>query len=293
MNPKAEGLLMKASEYLTAKNYSPRTVRNYTAEMRYIFSFYNDKDPVDINQDDIIRYLNFIKAQFGSGYDKCRMVAQSCSFFYKNILRVDYVVPSAFYPRQEFKLPNILAQKEVSHLLESTTNLKHKCMLAMFYGTGLRLDEMCHLKINCIDSQNAQLKVEKGKGNKERYTLLPKQLLEDLRTYYRKDRPKTYLFEGRKTGHPMSNGAMQVAVRNAMVKAGFPKGRYSAHSLRHSFATHLLDSGVDLHSIKELLGHSKIETTMIYLHLQKSKRALLVSPFDQLTQNNQDGKDNQ
>jgi len=289
----AEGLLLKASEYLTAKNYSPRTVRNYTSEMRYIFSFYNDKDPSKIDQDDIIKYINFIKRQFGSGYDKCRMVAQSCSFFYKNILRVDYVVPSAFYPRQEFKLPNILTQKEVRQLLERTNNFKHKCMLSMFYGTGLRMDEMCHLKINCIDSENAQIKVEKGKGNKERYTLLPKQLLEDLRTYYRKDRPKTYLFEGRKTGWPMSNGAMQVAVKNAMVNAGFAKGRYSAHSLRHSFATHLLDSGVDLHSIKVLLGHSRIETTMVYLHLQKSKRAQLVSPFDQLTQNNQDGKDNQ
>ena len=280
----AEGLLLKASEYLTAKNYSPRTVRNYTSEMRYIFSFYNDKDPSKIDQDDIIKYINFIKRQFGSGYDKCRMVAQSCSFFYKNILRVDYVVPSAFYPRQEFKLPNILTQKEVRQLLERTNNFKHKCMLSMFYGTGLRMDEMCHLKINCIDSENAQIKVEKGKGNKERYTLLPKHLLEDLRTYYRKDRPKTYLFEGRKTGWPMSNGAMQVAVKNAMVNAGFPKGRYSAHSLRHSFATHLLDSGVDLHSIKVLLGHSRIETTMVYLHLQKSKRAQLVSPFDQLTQ---------
>jgi len=128
-------LLLKAAEYLIAKNYSPRTIRNYTSEMRYIFSFYNEKGPTQIDQDDIIRYLNFIKAQFGSGYDKCRMVAQSCSFFYKNILRVDYVVPSAFYPRKEFKLPNILAKKEVQHLLKSTTNFKHKCLLAMFCGT--------------------------------------------------------------------------------------------------------------------------------------------------------------
>ena len=113
MNPKAEGLLLKTSEYLTAKNYSPRTLRNYLAEMRYLFSYYNEKDPVTINQDDIIKYLNFIKKQFGSGYDKCRMVAQACSFFYKNILRVPYVVPSAFYPRMESKLPNILSEKQV------------------------------------------------------------------------------------------------------------------------------------------------------------------------------------
>jgi integrase/recombinase XerD len=151
---------------------------------------------------------------------------------------------------------------------------------------------MSHLKISCIDSENAQVKVEQGKGKKERFTILPKHLLKDLRTYYQKERPKTYLFEGRKAGHPMSNGAMQVAIKNAMIKAGFEKGRYSAHSLRHSFATHLLDSGVDLHSIKVLLGHSKIETTMVYLHLQKSKRARIVSPFDQLIKNHQDGKDN-
>jgi len=261
--------------------------------MRYIFSFYNEKDPTQIDQDDIIRYLNFIKQQFGSGYDKCRMVAQSCSFFYKNILRVDYVVPSAFYPRREFKLPNILSEQEVRHLLACSTNLKHKCILGMFYGTGLRLDEMCHLRMNCIDAENGELKVEKGKGNKARFTIFPKSLLEDLHAYYKQDLPKVYLFEGRKAAHPLSNGAMQVAVRNAMVNAGFEKGRFSAHSLRHSFATHLLDVGTDLHSIKVLLGHSRIETTMIYLHLQQSKRARLVSPFDQLTQSGQDGKEKQ
>lgn len=289
MSAKAEGLLVKAAEYLSAKNYSPRTVRNYTSEMRYIFSFYSEKDPIKIDQDDIIKYINFIKQQFGSGYDKCRMVAQSCSFFYKNILRVDYVVPSAFYPRRVSKLPNILSEKQVKHLLDSTTNLKHKCMLGMFYGTGLRLDELRHLKMSCIDAENGALKVENGKGNKDRFTIFPKELLADLRTYYQMDKPKVYLFEGRKSGKPMSSGAMQVAVKNAMLNAGFEKGRFSAHSLRHSFATHLLDSGVDLHSIKTLLGHSKIETTMVYLHLQKSKRAQIVSPFDLLTKKDQDG----
>ena len=280
--------MLKASEYLSAKNYSPRTIRNYISEIRYIFSYYNEKDPSLIDQDDIIRYLNFIKKQFGSGYDKCRMVAQSCSFFYKHILRVSYVVPSAFYPRREFKLPNILSKKEVEHLLKTTVNIKHRCLLSLFYGTGLRLDEMCHLKMSCIDAENAQLKVENGKGNKQRFTILPKKLLPELRKYFKEYRPKTYLFEGRKSGVPMSNGAMQVAVRKAMVTAGFEKGRYSAHSLRHSFATHLLDSGADLHSIKQLLGHSKIETTMVYLHLQKNKRAKLVSPFDHLNQEDEE-----
>ena len=104
----------------------------------------------------------------------------------------------------------------------------------MFYGTGMRLDELCNLKMSCIDAGNAQVKVEKGKGNKDRITILPKKLLEDLRCYFKQERPKVYLFEGRTPGRSISNGAMQVAVRNAMVNAGFPKGRYSAHSLRHS-----------------------------------------------------------
>lgn len=250
--------------------------------MRYIFSFYNHKDPGLINQDDIIAYINFIKKQFGSGYDKCRMVAQACSYFYKNILHVPFVVPSAFYPRREFKLPHILSQQQVSALLEHTTNLKYKCILSMFYGTGLRLQELAHLKICSIDSARQEVKVIQGKGNKDRITILPEKLLPDLRAYYLKYRPKTYLFEGRKAGQPMSNGAMQVIVRQAMQAAGFEKGIYTAHSLRHSFATHLLDQGVDLHTIKVLLGHSNIETTMIYLHLQENKRASLVSPLDYL-----------
>ena len=288
MNSKAEELLLKTAEYLSAKNYSPRTIRNYTSEMRYIFSYYNEKEPKSIDQDDIIRYINFIKKQFGSGYDKCRMVAQSCSFFYKNILRVPYIVPSSFYPRKEFKLPNILSENEVKHLLNSISNFKHRCFIALFYGSGLRLDEMCQLKMSCIDAENGQLKVEHGKGNKQRFTILPKKLLPDLRLYFKEYRPQVYLFEGQKKGKPMSNGAMQVAVKNAMKAASFPKGKYSAHTLRHSFATHLLDRGADLHTIKELLGHSKIETTMVYLHLQKNKRAKLVSPFDRLSKKDED-----
>ena len=166
--------MLKSAEYLSAKNYSPRTIRNYTSEMRYIFSYYNEKDPTLIDQDDIIRYINFIKREFGSGYDKCRMVAQSCSFFYQHILRVPYIVPSSFYPRKEFKLPNILSEKEIKHLLVSIPNFKHRCLISLFYGSGLRLDEMCHLKMSCIDAENAQLKVEHGKGNKERFTIFPK-----------------------------------------------------------------------------------------------------------------------
>jgi integrase/recombinase XerD len=123
--------------------------------MRYIFSYYNQKDPTEITQEDIIRYLNFIKKQFRSGYDKCRMVAQACSFFYKNILRVPYVVPSSFYPRRGFKLPNILTQAQVKHLLKSTTNPNTAACYRCFMAQVLGLEEMCHLKMSCINSKSS------------------------------------------------------------------------------------------------------------------------------------------
>lgn len=246
-----------------------------------MLAYYNEKSPDLIDQDNIIAYINYIKKHFGSGYDKCRMVAQALSCFYKHILRVPYVVPSAFYPRQEKKLPAILTGEEVVHLMASTENL-NRCVLGMFYGTGLRLDEMTRLKVSSICSKNNEVKVVQGKGNKDRITLLPEKLLPELRLYYSQYRPSVYLFEGRRSGVPMSNSAMQSIVRNSMQNAGFPKGKFTAHSLRHSFATHLLDSGADIHTIKVLLGHSNIETTMVYLHLQKRKRAALISPFDQL-----------
>jgi site-specific recombinase XerD len=121
-----------------------------------------------------------------------------------------------------------------------------------------------------------------GKGGKDRYTILSKSLLEELRFYYRQYRPKVYLFEGQLAGKPMNDRSIQHAIRQCMKQAGLEQFNFSAHTLRHSFATHLLDMGNDIHTIKELLGHSKIETTMIYLHLQQTKRAALVSPLDVL-----------
>jgi integrase/recombinase XerD len=282
LNPEAVKLLQQLADYLSAKFYSPRTVRNYMAEMRYLFGFYNDVSPSSLVQADIVNYINYIKREHQVGRDKCRMTAQACSFFYKNILPTPYVVPNALYPRKEFRLPDILSEEQIAHLYGSITNPKHKAIIGMFYGTGLRLSELRFLKMTEIDSKNFQIKVIAGKGNKDRFTIFPKAILEDLRAHYKRDRPKVYLFEGQKPGVPMNDRSIQHAIRQCMKNAGLEQFGFSAHSLRHSFATHLLDQGNDIHTIKVLLGHSKIETTMIYLHLQKKKRATLISPLDAL-----------
>ncbi len=153
-------------------------------------------------------------------------------------------------------------------------------MVSLFYGTGMRMNELRNIRLIDVDSKSFQVKVVAGKGGKDRFTLLPKHLLEPLRQYYKDTKPLTYLFEGQRKGAPMHERSIQHFIQLYITKIGLGGKDYSAHTLRHSFATHLLDNGCDLHTIKELLGHSNIATTMIYLHLQQSKRAAIVSPFD-------------
>lgn len=264
---------------LTAKHYSARTIRNYLQEMRFLFAHYPELLPVTITGKHIISYINFIIKEHGVGREKCHQVAQSCSFFFKHVLPSPFVIPSQFYPRKENKLPQVFSVDQVKQLVAIITNLKHRMMISLFYGTGLRMNELVNLKLCDIDSKAFQVKVT-GKGRKDRFTLLPKQLLEELRKYYLQHKPQTYLFEGQTKGKPMHPRSIQHFVQRYVSMIGLGKKDYSAHTLRHSFATHLLDVGTDIHTIKELLGHNNISTTMVYLHLQQSKRAGLVSPFD-------------
>lgn len=273
-------LLLELSNVMNAKGYAAKSIINYHREMRYLFAHFNDQNPRDLVHKDLVGYLNFVKSVHGVGRDKCRLFAAAASFFYKHIFRTPLVFATELYPRKEFRLPEILSQEQVIHLLQSIKNPKHKLIIGLFYGTGMRLGELCNLKMECIDRKNFQLKIVGGKGNKDRFTLLPKQLLPEMEAYYWHARPKTYFFEGHKPGLPHNERSIQDAVRKAMKDSGLERFGFSSHSLRHSFATHLLDQGNDIHTIKELLGHSKIETTMIYLHLQKKKRATLCSPLD-------------
>ena len=250
--------------------------------MRFLFAHYHDLVPDSIGQQDIINYICHIKKEHQVGREKCHQVAQSCSFYFKHVYPSPFIVPAAFYPRKTHKLPQVFTVAQIKQLIGVINNEKHRMMVSLFYGTGLRMAEMCKLKIDAIDSNNFQLKVVDGKGGKDRFTILPKNLLEPLRNYYKKYRPVVYLFEGQTKGKPMHERSIQHFVQTYVGKIGLSGKDYSAHTLRHSFATHLLDNGTDLHTIKELLGHSNIATTMVYLHLQNSKRSGLSSPFDNL-----------
>ena len=217
------------------------------------------------------------------GRAKCRSVASACSFFYKRIIKKPYILPSSLYPQKQFVLPNIMSQQEVTQLFAAPLTLKEYCVIGLLYGSGLRISEVTALKIADIESGAKRLKVVQGKGAKDRYTLLASNLLDKLRQYYvQAQRPKQFLFTSPQTGRAYHSRSMQLVVTGAMKKAGFTEKGYTSHTLRHSFATHMLDNGSNIHVIKTLLGHSKLETTMVYLHLQQHTQYGIVSPMDKL-----------
>ena len=237
-----------------------------------------------ITQADIELYIVYIKTVHKVGRAKCRSVASACAYFYKQVIKMPYILPSALYPQKQFILPNIMSQQQVRQLFAAPLTLKEYCVIGLLYGSGLRISEVAALCIQDIDSPAKRIKVVQGKGAKDRFTLLADSLLEKLRLYYvAAKRPKEFLFTSTQTGKAFHPRSMQLVVTGAMKKAGFAENGFTSHTLRHSFATHMLDNGSNIHVIKTLLGHSKLETTMVYLHLQQHTQFGIVSPLDKLS----------
>jgi integrase/recombinase XerD len=250
-------------------------------ETRLLFHYYHQKPVDEITDQDINQYILFIKQVHGVGRAKCRSAAQSFSFFFKHIIKKPFVLPSKLYPRKEFVLPAVMTQPEVFQLFSRVAEPRQRAVISLLYGTGMRIGEVTKLKMSDIERANNRILVRQGKGAKDRYVLLGTQVLKDIETYYRACRPKGWLFESKQyPGKSLHNRSMQTIVNASMIVGGFGSGKYTAHTLRHSFATHMLDNGCDIHTIKNLLGHAKIETTMIYLHLTLQRRNSLVSPLD-------------
>jgi site-specific recombinase XerD len=183
-------------------------------------------------------------------------------------------------PRLDKKLPVVLSAEEVKRIISATSNLKHRTFISLIYSCGLRLEELCNLKVEDIDSTRMQIHIRLGKGGKDRYVMLSEKILLMLREYWLIYRPQVYLFEGQTKGKAISRRTVQHAFSEAAIKSGINK-RPCLHTLRHSFATHLLENGVNLIGIQKLLGHSNVKTTTISTHLQSSP-ASVKSPFDDL-----------
>ena len=285
LNEGAKKWLAQLLQVLRLREYGKGSIRNYMQEMTLLFKYYNNLEVEQITQKHIEDYMIFIKTDHGVGRAKCRSVAQSCSFFFKQVMRCNYIVPSNLYPKKQFILPDIMTEQQVAQLYHAPLNLKERCVIGLLYGCGMRISEVCQLQITHIETSNKRIKVVQGKGAKDRYVLLPNDLLPHLRQYYLSaGRPPKYIFTSTQTKRALHVRSLQVVVNSAMQKAGFVPGRFTAHTLRHSFATHMLNNGNNIHVIKTLLGHSKLETTMVYLHLQKHTQLGIVSPLDVLVQ---------
>jgi site-specific recombinase XerD len=278
--------LLRIEQIMTVGNYSPKSIKSYIREVRFFLEYFPDQSPDSITQEQIEQYVLYLRRTFNASNAKCRSVAHSVSFFYKQVLKKPYELPSKLYPKKAFKLPNVMTQEQMLQLINACETIKQRAIVELFYSTGIRLEECSLIKITDIDSKEMRVKVCQGKGRKDRYTILSKTCLNTLRSYFKQHRPKVYLFEGQTPGEPMHVRSIQHALHLVMVKAQLAHLKFNTHTLRHSFATHMLDNGSDIHTIKELLGHSKIETTMVYLHLQSRKRYALVSPLDALHQRN-------
>lgn len=211
------------------------------------------------------------------------MVNQTISairILHKDVLNKEWDPLSIKRPKREKKLPVILSKEEVNLLLKALSNVKHKAILNLGYSAGLRVSEVINLKVEHIDSSRMQIRVVGGKGRKDRYTLLSKSALELLRTYFKEYQPKKWLFEGwSHTEKQYSSTSIQKILKKACKLSGTNKG-VSYHSLRHCFATHLLEQGTNLQIIQQLLGHSNIRTTCTYLHVQQHSLEKVVSPID-------------
>ena len=278
----------KTNQYLSLGHYSPLTIRNYLSELRYLFVYYADVNPQDFTEDMVMQYLLYLSKTLGCSRVKCKMAAQSISFFFRHVLKQAYVIPTVIYPRKSTKLPAVMSAAEIKALIDGVKNIKHRTIIMLLYSTGMRLGEIARLRITDIDSKNMRIKVVQGKGSKDRYTILSEQVLQELRAYYIIYKPKEYLFNGSRPGRPISMRNIQHLVQKALAQIGLDSKNYTVHTIRHSFATHLVDNGTDLHTVKELLGHSNLQTTMRYMHLTPKRIQGIVNPYDVLPQNKED-----
>lgn len=272
----------KTNQYLSIGHYSPLTIRNYLAELRFIFVYYPDVDPLEFTEEMIMGYLLYLSKTLGCSRVKCKMAAQAISFFMRHVAKCPWVIPTVIYPRPSTTLPAIMSTGEVMKVIDSVQNIKHRTILMLLYSSGMRVSEIANCKIVDIDSANMRIKVVQGKGAKDRYTIMSQQVLLELRAYYLIYKPKEYLFNGYRPGKRYSVRTIQHIMQQALIKAGLENRHYSIHTIRHSFATHLLDNGTDLHTIKELLGHNNLQTTMQYMHLTARRVDEIVNPYDAL-----------
>ncbi|MGM0739016.1 MAG: site-specific tyrosine recombinase/integron integrase [Bacteroidota bacterium] len=272
--------MRKFKDFMIRKRYSHRTIDAYSSLVGSFLSVLKNNNPAGLTDDDIGRYITKFYAQAGHSRSYQNQAVNALKMYYRTEFNREIGEVVSLRPKREQKLPNVLSQEDVRAILNSFTNTKHKTIFYLIYSGGLRISEVVSLKIADIDSKRGVIRIRHSKGAKDREVPLSKKALDQLRTFYKAYHPKDFLFEGQ-FGGPYSTRSIQALFRKALIKCGIKK-RATVHTLRHSYATHLLENGTDLRIIQELLGHKSSKTTEIYTHVSQQTKQKIPNPLDQL-----------
>lgn len=270
----------RMEEELRLRGYSPRTHKSYVGWVRRFAAHYR-RPPEQMGAEQVRAYLvDLLEVRQLS---RASLIQALCAlkFFYIHVLHRSCEVEDLYFPKRKQRLPVVLSQSEVRRLFEATTNLKEQMVVMTMYSSGLRLSELLNLQIKDIDSTKMQIRIRQGKGAKDRNVVLARTLLNALRRYFLQYRPESWLFYGRTPQQPLDARVVQRMVRRLSEKAGLREG-VNTHTLRHTFATHLLESGTELPYIQELLGHRNVKTTMLYTRVSPRALNKVTSPLDRL-----------
>ncbi|MGD0133164.1 MAG: site-specific integrase [Bryobacteraceae bacterium] len=265
---------------MTVRNFAPNTIACYLKQVSY-FAQHFGKSPDRLGLEEIRSYQIYLAKERKVGISSRTVAVSALRFLYHVTLKQDRIIEMIPFPKQEYRLPVILSPEEVLRLLQAAPSFSHQVIFSTLYGTGLRVSEALHLRVPDLDSQRMMIRIEQGKGHRDRYVPLSPKLLEVLRTYWRKQRPQPWLFPGQFPNQPLRREAVRDAIARTSERAGLKK-QISPHSLRHAYAVHLLEAGTDLRKIQLLLGQRSLSTTARYLRLATTAVCATTSPLDLL-----------
>jgi integrase/recombinase XerD len=279
---KTSPLRQRFIEALTLKGYSLRTIETYVSVVFQLAKHYH-RSPAELAEQQVRDYLYHLHTQTDYSASTLNVFVNGLRCFYRETLQrsLGWLEQSLPRPKQAMRRPQAYSVEEVHRLLQQGFRCpKYRTFFMTLYGGGLRISEACHLQVKHIDSARMLLRVEQGKGKKDRYTILPQHLLEELRTYYWTYRPRYWLFPStHDEQRPLTERSAQYAFYQALQRAGLPR-KGGPHCLRHSFATHLIEANTPIHVVKQLLGHNSLSTTVGYLHISQPTIAQIKNPLD-------------
>ena len=277
---KKQAIIKRFYKHLVIEDYSKQTIKSYSSALKLFLEYVEILNLDQVTEKEIQDYLYNCKNKKNYSFSAMKQAIASIRYFYQKVLLKPSPQSLSIELRKPNRLPVVLSKKNVVKLIKVTSNLKHKTILLLIYSAGLRLVELLNLKLGDIDSETMKIHIRQSKGKKDRYIMLSENVLKLLREYYKSYKPKDYIIEVQKGGK-YSPKSVQNIFKAALKRANIKK-KATVHTLRHSFATHLLDNGTDIRYIQELLGHKRLETTQIYTHISSYSINKIKSPADNL-----------